>query len=47
MTLREPILLDTAPVAAGELYCSNSRPIVSPVSGTVATLKAALGGSPP
>ena len=42
----EPILGAAAPVVAGQLYVVNGKPTVSTVTGTVATLAAAIGGSP-
>jgi hypothetical protein len=46
MALKEPILAGSAPVVTGQLYVVNGKPVVSTVTGTVATLAAAIGGSP-
>ena len=46
MSLNEPVLAGSAPVVAGRLYVVNGKPVVSTVTGTVATLAAAIGGSP-
>lgn len=42
----EPLLDAGKPVIAGPLYVVNGKPTVSTVTGTVATLAAAIGGSP-
>jgi hypothetical protein len=43
--MREPILLDSAPVAAGSLYVCDGKPVVSTITGTVADLKTATGAA--
>jgi hypothetical protein len=45
MALFEPVLSDAAPVTSGALYVCDGVVAVSPVTGTVADLRAALGAT--